>query len=146
MVVILIMTLIERGRATSSRNWHSTYGVITESYVTSERKEESSKPDDFVYRPVLAYEYVVNGNRYAGSRIYFGALQKDKQRAASEKKLAAYPMGAPVSVFYNPQFPPDAVLERVSPHADFLGRLVLGLIVASLVALAFVFLLPKWVG
>lgn len=146
MVVILIMALIEGGRSSSSKNWSSAYGVITESYVTSERKEESSKPDDFVYRPVLAYEYVVGGRRYAGSRIYFGALQKDKERAASEKKLTAYPVGAPVSVFYNPALPSDAVLERTSPQAGFLGRLALGLMVTSLVALAFAFLIPKWVG
>lgn len=146
MVVILIMALIEGGRSSSSKDWSSAYGVITESYVTSERKEESSKPDDFVYRPVLAYEYIVGGRRYAGSRIYFGALQKDKERAASEKKLTAYPVGAPVSVFYNPALPSDAVLERTSPQAGFLGRLALGLMVTSLVALAFAFLIPKWVG
>jgi hypothetical protein len=61
----------------------------------------------------IRYEYRVGGRRYAGSRISIGEDLGDHE---VEETLRRYPRGSVVTVFYNPDKPDEAVLERASPE------------------------------
>ena len=65
------------------------------------------------------------GRSFEAQRVTLG---KESPNEGLETTLARYPLGAPVTVFYNPAHPPEAVLERALPG---LGRGV-GCVLAGL--------------
>lgn len=79
----------------------------------------------------ITYEYHVGGRSYRGSRVSIG---EDLGNHDVEGRLARYPVGREVSVFYDPSRPQDAVLESDAPEgvwrtmALFIGVLVLMLL------------------
>ena len=62
--------------------------------------------------PAVQYSYQAVGQAYEGSRIAPGP---EVGGSGAGKVVARYPAGAQVMVFYNPQNPSDAVLERKAP-------------------------------
>lgn len=76
----------------------------------------------------ITYEYRVGNKTYRGSRIGIGEDLGDND---VEGKLARYPVGAQVTVHYNPSKPQQAVLETGAPEgiwrtmAILIGVLVL---------------------
>lgn len=143
MFVILILALIEGGAANSAKKWPSAQGIIAEAIVISELQNDKDKSGALLYKPFVSYVYQVAGKEYNGTRLYFGSVVKAKTREQSEKKLSAYPPGAPVTVFYNPKAPDDAVLERESPRAGYLGRVALALLAFGVLALGLGIFLPN---
>jgi hypothetical protein len=146
MIIILLLSLIEGAQAMSSREWASTTGMIVRGHVASQRDEEDNKQTRIVYRPVVSYTYFVKGEQYVSDRIHFGPPRRLKDRAAGEKELAAYPEGATVTVYYNPEKPSDAVLKRESPGAARLSRIALAVIGGGILSCLIAVLLPQWVG
>jgi hypothetical protein len=67
-------------------------------------------------------------------------------RTNAEKELATYFPGAPVTVYYNPDKPPDAVLKRESPTAIRMGRIALAVVGGGVLACLVVVLLPRWLA
>jgi hypothetical protein len=61
---------------------------------------------------VVQYSYEVKGERYEGNRITPG-LQWGGTGA--EKVIDRYPVGARVTVYYDPKNPSEALLERNPP-------------------------------
>jgi hypothetical protein len=90
----------------ASRNWTKTDATILASTV---RVNQSS--DGTTYHPSVKYRYEVAGSQFESDHITtddYGS--NDRKRA--EEIIARYPVGARVSVFYNPQSHDEAVLER----------------------------------
>jgi hypothetical protein len=100
------------------QTWSSAMGTVMTSYL--ERRRSGSNGGSTNY-PVVQYSYQVNGQIYQGSRIAPG-MQVGGSGAG--KVVERYPAGAQVMVFYNPQDPSDAVLEKKAP-AQWLLWLVL---------------------
>lgn len=79
----------------------------------------------------ITYEYRVDGRTYRGQRIGIG---EDLGDHGVESRLARYPVGAAVTVHYDPADPGQAVLETDAPEgiwrtmAIFIGVLVLLLV------------------
>jgi hypothetical protein len=63
--------------------------------------------------PTVEYEFAVAGTTYRGARISIG---DDSGGANTEATLARYPVGATVTVYYDPADPTDCVLERDIPR------------------------------
>lgn len=61
----------------------------------------------------IRYEYRVNGKRYSGQRVGIGEDLGDHDVAGT---LERYPQGASVTVYYDPDNPAEAVLERDAPE------------------------------
>ena len=106
----------QRRKAGESIAWPATQGKI----VVSTVKESVTRHDTdngmwverTTYYPEVRYEYSVLGKTYTGRRIAFGASKGFSTSAGAEKALERYPVRATVTVYYNPDNPADAVLER----------------------------------
>ncbi|GAB4325228.1 MAG: hypothetical protein Kow0059_21160 [Candidatus Sumerlaeia bacterium] len=91
------------------------------------------------YKPVIVYRYDVGGQSYESSRFDYTASPFNRSEEDAKRIVAQYPPGTPVTVYYNPSYPQQAVLRRG------VGRATLYLIGLSVLYIAFgVFLLTKW--
>ena len=92
--------------ARASRLWPSTSGKVTSSQLMAGGTR--SRP---WYKAQVAYMFSVNGQSYTSEKLFFGDSRSNssgKQQALVDR----YREGADVEVFYNPQQPAQAVLER----------------------------------
>jgi hypothetical protein len=83
-------------------SWPSTLGVITDSRMERINVGGGGSED----KSVIGYRYQVGGTSYASYRVKAGFLP------GGQTLLNRYPVGKQVEVFYNPQNPNDAALER----------------------------------
>jgi len=83
-------------------DWHCSMhdNVEVSQLVDSDKRGE---PPNYV--PLVTYSYVVNGQALQCSRVGYSS-------SAKESLLARNPKGNPVQVFYDPQHPSTAVLEK----------------------------------
>jgi hypothetical protein len=72
----------------------------------------------------------VLGHPYTGTKISFGFAKAFNSQQQAEAELARYPLGAVVTIYYNPSNLAEAVLERKAGSA-MLGT-ALGIIFAIL--------------
>ncbi|PWB71040.1 MAG: hypothetical protein C3F07_15595 [Anaerolineales bacterium] len=101
-----IIYATRRGVAKAA-NWSSTMGTVTFSTV-----ERRSSGDGYSYYPVVNYTYQVMGQMLQGDRIMPGPRSGG---SGAHKVVARYPIGAQVMVYYDPNNPSEAVLERGMP-------------------------------
>lgn len=109
-VLAYVSKLREMRRA---RKWVKTAGRITKSQVRAIKRTDSDGASNFENEPLVAYEYTVNGKEYRGTRINFAERIGGADVGAT---LARYPVNQVVTVFYNPNNPKQAVLERDFPR------------------------------
>ena len=102
-----IIFFLRRKMAAVSQ-WPSTMGTVNSSYL----ERRSSSEGGSTNYPVVQYSYQIGGQSYQSSKLAPGP---DVGGTGAGKVVARYPVGAQVMVFYNPQNPSDAVLERKAP-------------------------------
>lgn len=92
----------------ASQSWIPTNGRVLKSRV------EVSGSDYVSVTPRVIYEYQVNGETYKSEMIRASdkimVIQRGSRTAYDT--IDRYPEGANVTVYYNPQNPSEAVLER----------------------------------
>jgi len=126
---ILLNGLRLRSRRQASAGWPSALGQalsaeIKKQIVTSGGKNRTRQT---YYRPVVKYEYTVDGVRYESDRVTFGNVIKNTE-AEVQQLLDQAMEGGSLRVFYSPQKPKDAVLlNRETSGA--VGSIVAGAIV-----------------
>lgn len=108
-VIFLAIIFFMRRKMAVVSQWPSTMGMVNASYL--ERRHSSSESGSTNY-PVVQYSYQVSGQAYQGIKIAPGP---EVGGTGAGKVVARYPAGAQVMVFYNPQNPAEAVLERKAP-------------------------------
>ena len=96
--------------------WPATMGNIITSTI-----ERRSSGDGYTDYPVVQYSYQVGGQAYQSYKLAPGP---EVGGTGARKVIAKYPAGAQVMVFYDPQNPAEAVLERKAP-AQWLLWLIL---------------------
>lgn len=132
MNAIFIGILISTQRKMQAiQSWSSTLGTVTNSYLERRR---SSKGGSTSY-PAVHYSYQVGGQAFQGRKIAPGM---EVGGSSAGGVVARYPAGAQVMVFYDPQNPSDAVLER-KPAGQWVLLLVLGIMDAMLCFMAAIF-------
>ncbi len=89
-----------------SRGWASTTGTILSSTVT-----HFSGRTGTTYRPMVMYGYSVGAVRYSSNRISFRPIVTSDHDTAL-KAAGKYARDRTVPVFYDPQDPEQAVLDR----------------------------------
>lgn len=97
-------------KAQQSLSWPSTEGVISHSAVLREMQETSGSTRAATYKADVAYRYKVQGRDYSSERITLADYSSTTGRA--QGIVNRYPDSAAVTVYYNPDDPSDAVLER----------------------------------
>ena len=116
-VVFLGVIFFMRRKMAAVSQWPSTMGTVISSYLERRHSGDNGSTN----YPVVQYSYQVSGQAYQGAKIAPGP---EVGGSGAGKVVARYPAGAQVMVFYNPQDPADAVLERKAP-AQWLMWLIL---------------------
>src|SRR5512139_1592876 len=116
--LILIAAAYKTWQAREARSWPQTSGKIVTSVaevrevkVSDDDREDGFRLESRNFANVT-YEYSVNGRKLSCNRISIGEDHGNFQVA---EKLAKYPAGSVVTVYYNPRHPDQAVLERDLP-------------------------------
>jgi hypothetical protein len=115
--IFLGIILSTQRKMNAIQGWASTMGTVSNSYL---QRRRSSKGGSVNY-PVVQYSYQAGGQPYHGSKIAPGMAVGG---TGAGRVVQRYPAGAQVMVFYDPQNPSDAVLERKAP-AQWIMWLVL---------------------
>ena len=100
--------------------------------VRTSTTEYRSSDDGGANYPVVHYTYQVSGQPYEGYRIAPGG---EVGGIGAAKVAARYPVGAHVQVFYNPQNPSEAFLEKKA-HSQIIMWIVLIVVDLSLCVFA----------
>jgi hypothetical protein len=102
--ILLFNIFSARRKASAMQAWSSAPGSIVESELRSRKRSRRR-----IYYPHIVYQYTVMGQTYTGKRISPGV---DSGSSRARELVAKYPPGAPVTVYYDPQNPSDAALEK----------------------------------
>ena len=103
-----------------TRGWSEGVAVVKQTGVVHRSGTEGSKTAH-LYEPEILYEYVVAGQAHQGRRIAIVSGGGHGSEAEAARVLEAYPVGAEVPVFYDPEKPARAVLEPGGSLANPLG-------------------------
>jgi hypothetical protein len=121
----------------AAREWPETAGkvVVSEAEVRDVRvidrdREEGHRTEQRNFANIV-YEYSVAGQKLRNNRVSIG---EDRGNFEVAETIAKYPVGAVVTVYYNPLHPNEAVLERDLPKGLW-GCLGIG----TVIVLAIVF-------
>ena len=109
LIIFVICGLINPMRYQGqSRHWPSTEGVVEESWITLRASEDSPS-----YSPHVQYRYLIGDKVYRNSFIDTPGIGDSEilSKTAAEQKVAPYPEGTQVTVYYDPKRPWFSVLE-----------------------------------
>jgi len=90
-----------------SKSWPSTPGEIIQSRVARE-----SNSDGRYYTPKIAYRYSAQGRAYEADTVQIGADGISGSRKQARQTVARYPVGSQALVYFDPERPERACLER----------------------------------
>lgn len=122
-LLILVAFIVKMVEVHKAKRWLVTEGKVLISRVervnaTGNPKFQPTSP--VTNEPLVEYEYVVDGQKHRCRRISIG----EKIPACElESTLAKYPVGAKVTVYYDPGNPDKALLERDLPMGMMMGGL-----------------------
>jgi len=114
-----------------AQSWSQTTAKIVRSEMQVKRHRFSGEQEKIENVPAVEYEFVVGGAKIRGRRIGIG---DDAGGANSEATLSHYPLGANVTVYYDPADPTHCVLERGGPKGVTTGSLISTLAVLAVFA------------
>jgi len=77
-----------------------------------------------LYRPVVVYEYEVNGQRFRGDRIAQSPGMNKGVDAFAQEVARRYASGSAIDVRFNPKHPEESVLEPRVPKAWIFALLI----------------------
>jgi hypothetical protein len=133
-----------RRLASASARWPTVPGIITTSGVIEEAIEDQGNSDKsrirkhYRYQVDLRYAYQVGKRDFVGTTANWGWTAIYGLRELAEKAAGQYANGQPVTVYYDPEQPGNAVLEPDSRQGS-MAPLIFGAIsaVAGSAILAF---------
>ena len=117
--IFLGIIFFMRRKMAAVSQWPSTLGTVNVSYLERRSSSEGGSTD----YPVVQYSYHLGGQSYQSTKLAPGP---EVGGTGAGKVVARYPAGAQVMVFYNPQNPSEAVLERKAP-AQWIMWLILAI-------------------
>jgi hypothetical protein len=123
-------------RPAETELWPVTEGMVLESTVAS-----SNDHGRQIFRPEIHYRYEIGGERFEGHRIQWDLPAGFRKYTRARTLLDGYRAGTRVAVYYDPQRPGIAVLQR--GHGAARGSLML---VAPTAALYAIFTVGTFIG
>lgn len=118
LALVLIAAIVKTWQAREARSWPQAPGKVVTSVaelrevrVSDDEREDGYRMESRNFANVT-YEYSVGGRKLRCNRISIG---EDLGNFQVAEKLAKYPAGSIVTVYYNPRHPDQAVLERDLP-------------------------------
>ena len=107
-LLILAISLYFGGPQRASLGWISVEGSVINTYIEEYRDADQ----EVTYTPRIIYEYTVDGQTYTSQQIAFGIEQSYGSQNRADDVLEDFPVGNPVTVYYDPEDPGNAVLDR----------------------------------
>lgn len=110
---IIVAGLLAGQRSHRSRKWPTTEGTVIASGIVRESSSSSSSTistNQSVYKPEVAYEYEINGERYVSNKIELLDISTNN-RGRAESIQRRYTVGDTVRVHVDPNNPERAVLQ-----------------------------------
>ena len=113
LLVVLGVFLYRRNKQANAakaaaQSWPHTTGMVLSSSVQARHSDNST-----TYYPVVVYSYEVDGKAYQGQTIKAGdQFMSIRVTGQAEATVNRYPPGKRVMVYYNPENPKEAALER----------------------------------
>lgn len=90
----------------------SQAGRVIESRIEKRTSSDSEGKESLDYKTIVYFSYSVMGQEFTGDRVAFDA--RSSNRIAAVEVVNRYPPYRKIMVYYNPEKPEQAVLERVS--------------------------------
>jgi hypothetical protein len=117
MVIMIIAMVAHKAiQLRHAKSWLPVQGRITSSRMAT-RRSGVGEDATIINIPAVAYSFSVGGRSYQGGRLSIG----DISGPFAEEALARYPVGAAVTVYYDPADPENCVLERDAPKGVVKG-------------------------
>jgi hypothetical protein len=106
--VVFSLAMISIFKSVLSKSWTTTIGKVIKSEIYTSRDNDANA----MYRPDIAFEYIVNGEKYMSDRLYYGVkIMSSGNWINSRKLLEKYPVDKEIIVYYDPDRPIDSVIE-----------------------------------
>jgi len=109
-IYAIYQSIKTRQQVKQIQNWPSTMGRVIDSRVVHGGYDTDKMRRNYVQH--VEYEYTVGGVTYRNDQIAPGPRQAHPRRYQARNAANRYPIGATVTVFYNPANPQEAVLEQ----------------------------------
>ena len=144
--LLIFATVYKYFEVLIAARWSSVPGTILSAKVVQRKAGGTGRDQTHAELRNFAeitYEYAVQGKRYRAARVSIG---EDLGNYRVEETLAKYPVGARVTVFYNPTNPGEAVLERYPPEGifSFMFSLIAGIVAIGLALIFGIDRLNQW--
>lgn len=121
-----------KGRATHT--WPKIQGIVVESRI-----EEKGSAGEFNYKPVVTYEYKVDGTSFKSSNLMIGGQYlTNGSYFQAEKITGEFPLGRVVDVIYNPANHKDSVLQEGFYTKSVLTQLGIAMVLFFIAILSFI--------
>lgn len=108
LTTILSRTVLRDAEA--SESWPAAAGTIITSELQSRRNG-----DGYSYSARIIYQYSVDGEQFESGGVTVADGSSSRPNNA-QNRVAKYPVGEQVEVFYNPEVPTQTVLETGAPQ------------------------------
>lgn len=131
--ILLGIIFYARMSAAKAKDWATTTGTVVFSTLEARRGSKGST----VYYPVVQYQYRAHAQQYESRKIMPGM---DWGGSGAPAIVAKYPTGSTVTVYYNPENPAEALLERNTPKYTiwlWVALVISNLFMCGLAALLF---------
>jgi len=130
---IAVAIVVKMNKVRRASRWPAAPGRIVGSKARKVTTKQSGGAPSVGNMPDITYVYTVDGVEHRGKRIGIGEIKPDSPEV--EAALDRYQVGRTGPVFYNPENPDEAVLERNPPARPAVmygfagGVMVVGLVV-----------------
>lgn len=126
-------------QAQASQSWPSVMGTVASSSVEVSTSSDSEGGTSTSYYPAVTYAYDVLGHRYSSDRVAFGFRVGSGNRAQAQAVADRYIAGNQIRVYYNPNNPGEAVLERTSQSSNTAKWIAILIIAILCITIAMIF-------
>ncbi len=110
---IAVVIVVKMQQVRRASHWPSAPGRIVRSQLRRMKSTTDDSASTIGNLPDIEYVYTVNGVEHHGKRITIGEFKPDSPEV--QAALERYQVGRSGPVFYNPDKPQEAVLERDPP-------------------------------
>lgn len=115
--------------ASEAAAWPEVTGRVTHTWLETGSTAGNRGQRHTTYTPRVAYSYRVEGSLYLNDRLSLSQAHQQTSRDAAEDELRAYPIGASVTVRYDPTSPRrSALIIEDRGNIPYIGLLFGGLL------------------
>jgi hypothetical protein len=137
-LAMLVLIFVSLREAAAMKRWPVARGRVLSSKVEEYRTDAGSSSFGgprgrlTLYRPVVVYEYEVDGQRFRGDRIAQSPGMNKGVPDFAQAVARRYASGSSVDVRFNPKRPGESVLEPRVPKAWIFALLIaVGLLILA---------------